>query len=177
MSNSIHHCMIDLETLDTEPSAVILSVGAVLFTAEGIYEEREWVLDKDEQIALGRTTSPQTLMWWEKQSAEARMVFTMPKTPLPDFQREFEQWLPFQNKIKVWGNGSTFDNMIVHHMWKHTFKNPQSPWKYYNDACYRTLNMLTGCKDQVVRTGTHHRAVDDARFQALGAIWAFKSLT
>jgi len=64
------HAMIDLETLDTGPSATVLTLGAVKFdpyTAKEPYAELYIKLDIDEQDRLGRTVSDSTIEWWGKQ--------------------------------------------------------------------------------------------------------------
>ncbi len=88
--------MLDLETLDTKPSAVVLSIGAVVFeTAEKPLLPAEYVdwtkagrpitldyevkdrfyriLDIEEQLGpLMRTVSQSTLLWWNKQDQDAK---------------------------------------------------------------------------------------------------------
>lgn len=75
--------MIDLETLDTRPKAIVLSVGAVVWetlvngAGELEYQFMERVLNRPEidmQVAAGRTVSQSTLVWWQSKevSAEAR---------------------------------------------------------------------------------------------------------
>ena len=62
-------CMIDLETLDTSPGAVVLTIGAVKFNPRGtgIIDELYIRVDVDEQIALGRTVDEGTVEWWSTQ--------------------------------------------------------------------------------------------------------------
>lgn len=52
------HAMIDIETLDTVPSSVVLSVGAVKFDPFGSQEPHAktlWRPSVDEQLADGRS--------------------------------------------------------------------------------------------------------------------------
>ena len=62
-------CMIDLETLDTVPEAVVLTVGAVKFKPGGnsIQDELYIRLDVDEQINTNRTVDDRTVAWWSTQ--------------------------------------------------------------------------------------------------------------
>lgn len=62
--------MLDLETLDTRPSAVIVSIGAVEFDTNGPNPLREFyrVLQLPPQLSRGRTECPETLAWWSRQS-------------------------------------------------------------------------------------------------------------
>jgi hypothetical protein len=66
--------------------------------------------------------------------------------------------------VRVWGNGADFDNPILAVAYRRTIFSGQ-PWKPYNGRCYRTVkNQFQDVK--LVRTGTHHNALDDARSQA-----------
>ena len=62
------HGTIDLETIDTSPSATVLSLGAVKFNPLDDSEPHSELYLKisiDEQDALGRTASDSTIEWWE----------------------------------------------------------------------------------------------------------------
>lgn len=164
------HLMLDLETLGQRPSTTIVSVGAVLFDKNGIHSEREWFLDCHEQMAKGRSTDWGTIKWWMEQSTEARQkLISQRTTPLEKFLIEWHQFTGAES-YKIWGNGSDFDVSIVTDLWKTTLK-VEPPWKFWDARCFRTLNALSGCKDKVVRQGTHHSAIDDARFQAQCVVW------
>ena len=61
--------MIDLETLDTSPNCVILSIGAVAFDPKGmgIVEKLELKPTIDEQTEQhGRIIDEGTINWWSK---------------------------------------------------------------------------------------------------------------
>ncbi len=74
--------MFDLETLDTKPSAVVLSIGAVVWEAKYLPSEHKikWyevdkflrVLDIQKQLDSGRTVSQATLLWWMDQDPKAK---------------------------------------------------------------------------------------------------------
>src|SRR3546814_2365974 len=73
--------MVDLETLDTKNSAVVLSIGAVVWETlvddagsldYSVVERFYRVLSIDEQLAAGRTVSESTLLWWMRQDPTAR---------------------------------------------------------------------------------------------------------
>ena len=168
------HIMLDLETLSTKPTAVILSIGAVLFTEQGIHEQFYTAIKQPEDLmgswALdGRFHVEQsTLDWWDKQSPEARLVFTDPKAlEIENALDAFTAWIydvtEDWQQVRMWGNGSSFDNVILSHAyWRCEYK---QPWKFYNDRCYRTVkNMYPNVKKR--RVGTHHHALDDAVTQA-----------
>ena len=64
------HAMIDLETLDVLPTAVVLTIGGVKFDPNHIKDTTQhfyYRFNVDEQLAKGRTTSKSTLDWWATQ--------------------------------------------------------------------------------------------------------------
>lgn len=64
------YLMVDLETLDTSPSGVILSAGLVQFDLKGnTYKEIYKEYDVVEQLVAGRTISKGTQEWWVKDKA------------------------------------------------------------------------------------------------------------
>lgn len=175
-----NHMMIDLETIDTSASSVILSLGAVVFDNTRVLREREWVFDIDSQLKLGRTVTGNTIEWWMKQSDTARSVFTntaIPKVTPQEFANQFTEFIGGET-LKLWGNGADFDLSILIDFWHKTinsgFPSP-APWKFGNHLCFRTFNKITNCKKLVQRTGTHHNALDDAKYQTECVLAAFRT--
>lgn len=158
--------MLDFETLGQKPDTTVLSLGAVFFTREGILKEKEWVFDLKGQFNARRSVTADTLLWWMQQSEAARKVFTDTKKGImvKDFLHEMNCLIANPDTC-VWGNGATFDVGIIENMY-HTFQ-MELPWKFWNVRCYRTLKMMFGIeKVAPPREGTHHNALDDARYQA-----------
>jgi exodeoxyribonuclease VIII len=78
--------------------------------------------------------------------------------------------------VEVWGNGATFDNVILRNSYSRTGIN--CPWKFTNDRDVRTIVALgkaVGCepRHQIPFDGDAHNALADARHQAkyVSAIW------
>jgi exodeoxyribonuclease VIII len=168
--------MIDFETLDTKPTAVVLSLGLVLFSNEKIISKtyREFFID--DQLKDGRTVSGDTLTWWFQQSEEAQKIFSSDnKILVCDFlsqMRNIKNAERNLSEVLLWGNGVKFDNAILTNLFE--MYGVESPFKFWNDRCYRTFNALTNCRSLVKREGTHHNALDDAIFQAKTMIAYFK---
>lgn len=170
-----HHVMLDLETLGTLPGSVILSLGAVTFGPQGLGKEFYAVINRDTCRNAGLVEDPDTLAWWAAQSEEARAVLSLAsnlKTSLSlarvlnDFGN-FLRALGDQKTVMLWGNGVRMDNVLLAAAYRKV--GDYDPWHYSNDRCYRTLKALEpGCK--LVRTGTFHNALDDAKTQAEHAI-------
>lgn len=165
------HVMVDLETLGTRAGCQVLSIGAVAFNKAGLGPEYYAVLETETQAALGLTTEPSTLEWWARQSQAARRVFTDPKVDFVHGMGSFSSWLHADvasiGKIKMWGNGSDFDNSILYAAY--AAAGLKVPWLFWNSRCYRTLKNL--CLNiPLTRQGTYHNALDDAKSQAEHAV-------
>jgi hypothetical protein len=155
--------MIDLETLSTTNNACIVSIGAIKFDKDYIFEARYWVVESHP----GFHVCPDTMSWWDNQSDEAREVLYSPhKVKIKVALRELSDFIGSKkDNVKIWGNGATFDNVILANAYKRM--GLKAPWHYRNNRCYRTV--LAMAKDngykETPRQGTHHHALDDAEHQ------------
>ena len=165
--------MIDLETLHTETQGVILSIGACRFNDldidnEGFYRAITIQSNLDE----GRTISPSTLRWWLDQTDKAKAVLDDPKAiPLGQALDELRDWIgPRWEGVRVWGNGADFDIAMV----KHAYGQQQTPWKFWNVRCFRTIKNMESAKSvpAPVNAGAHNALFDAiAQAQHLQAMW------
>lgn len=159
--------MLDIETLDTRPSAVVLSIGAVAFDWGGAIGEPFSVrLDTTQQSVHGRTTDVSTVEWWLQQSDIARAAIAAPPTAVMYALDSFALWLTPLRPVGVWGCGSDFDCTIVASLYA-SFDYP-CPFTWRQHRCYRTLKALR-C-DVKAESHANHVAVDDAIRQAVHAI-------
>lgn len=161
--------MLDLETLSTEPNAMICSIGAVVFDQSGLGAEFYRRIDIGYHDQIDAHISPSTVLWWLRQSDEARESFDTEQATewlpaLMDFSAFIDHYAP---EALIWGNGSDFDNVILANAYKRAGLTP--PWRGYKNRCYRTLKSIVP-KIKIERSGTHHHALDDARSQAEHAI-------
>jgi hypothetical protein len=163
--------MIDLETLGTVPGCAILSIGAVAFDEFGVAEEGFYAVvniprwDCAGLTGDGLIKDKATIAWWKSQSEEARAVLTAPGGTLRQALDKFKHWLANYDSPRVWGNGADFDNPILAVAARKAGLGPDDLWRGYNGRCYRTVK--SQFKDiKLVRSGTHHNALDDARSQA-----------
>lgn len=165
------YIMIDLETLDNKSTAAIVSIGAVLFNANGVAKDKFYaVVDTQSCIDKGLTVGGNTITWWAKQSDEARAVFSDKSMPLDKALQGLKNYI-FKNcntyNVTMVGNSARFDLGILENAFRACGQEPF--WKFWNEACYRTWKSLKGAP-KVEREGTHHNALDDAYSQAKHAI-------
>jgi exodeoxyribonuclease VIII len=107
-----------------------------------------------------------TLAWWLKQSDDARLPIANQTGKYTDMMQGFHDWVRKLGKVDgVWGNGATFDNVILGEGFRRI--NMSQPWPFWADKCYRTIKSLPIAKSvPLQRTGVHHNALDDAKSQA-----------
>lgn len=172
--------MVDLETLGTDTDCVVLSIGAVRFRM-GVQDDITTItspkrnfyarLAIDEQTSRGRSISPDTVDWWDRQSAEARSVFDETPEGVAGVLKRFSRFC--EGSKRIWGNGNMFDNAIVRSLYDDYDRD--YPVEYWRDLDVRTLTWLWNfCTDwrskgkrPQFNVGEEHNALDDARRQVL----------
>ena len=160
------HCMIDLETLGSNPSAPIIQVGMVFFTREGINLKAQTTIDFEEALKYGEADGS-TIAWWLKQSKEAQdKLFTNINT-MQEATTIIEKLVEAQNANFYWAH-ATFDFPVLQSWFRKQNKKYPLPYKRCLDL--RTLEFLAGKPAWEERKGTHHNALDDAVYQAEHAI-------
>lgn len=159
--------MTDLETLGTAPGCKLLSIGAAVFSRDGVTDKFYVKIRRSGQAAL--TESQDTLTWWAAQSEEARneaLGDSPDRMPLPVALMTFAGWLrdvAGAGRVRIWGNGADFDQPILAAAYREY--GLEIPWEFYNSRCYRTLRAVVP-QVEYNRIGTAHNALDDAVSQA-----------
>ena len=157
--------MVDLETLDVDSSAVILTIGAVRFDpfSDSPMEELYMRVDIDDQDALGCTVSESTLEWWGQQDpAIMEEAFSLDgRVKLVDAMKQFHSFA--WGCDKFWSHGATFDLMMLQDRCKRLNKSP--PWSFWDLRDTRTLFDLA---DPEMPQSSKHHALEDAKRQAIG---------
>jgi hypothetical protein len=155
--------MIDLETLDTEVSATIVSIGAVRFGPDGVHWDSLYI-----PVAWssrgGRTISRECLTgFWLKQPAEVQAALSDPAAvPLAEALTSLAKWIGADKT--VWAGPATFDLSILQHAYQQLGWT-ELPWAFYQTRCYSTLRR-TFPEIARVNSTTPHNALEDARAQA-----------
>ena len=164
--------MIDLETMGTDSYSPILAIGAVRFIAGDTYPMPLFyqAITLESCLEVGLRSKADTILWWMKQSSEAKRVFEDPQAvSLPLALDAFTDWWGARPD-RPWGNSAAFDLGLLKDAYKACGKT--APWLqsrhgFTTERCYRTLKELPGMdRFGLKRTGTHHNALDDAVSQA-----------
>ena len=169
--------MIDLETMGTTASSAIVSYGAAQFdwrTGEighTIYR----VVDLSTSFHYNRTVEAGTIYWWLQQSDLARQALVQDDNREDAFgaMQSLESFIVGcgnPQKLKLWGNGPTFDNAMIRDYFK-TVMDKDLPIPFWNDRCVRTVKgfypdqLWYQWKLNNPRSGTYHNALDDCKYQ------------
>uniref|UniRef100_UPI00352AABAF exonuclease n=1 Tax=Klebsiella quasipneumoniae TaxID=1463165 RepID=UPI00352AABAF len=178
------HVMVDLETMGKKHNAPIVAIGAVVFdpATGSIGESFYKVVCLESSVNWGAVIDPSTVIWWLKQSSEARSAIVNDDAiPLQDALLQFREFVSDNvaggsKKAQVWGNGASFDNSILRSSYDCIAEN--YPWEYWNDRDVRTMVELGQAisfdpKTTIPFEGSRHNALADAIHQAryVSAIW------
>ena len=174
----MNNVMLDLETMGKGHRAAIVTIGAVFFdpmTGE-LGAEFEAHIDLGDSARFGEI-DPDTVLWWLGQSDDARAALkpSGKHQQLNDALWRLYEWMvngseENNGNLNVWGNGTSFDNVILRNACQQTRVPPA--WNYWNDRDVRTVvdmgRDLLGFdpKKDMPFEGVAHRALDDAKHQA-----------
>ena len=182
--------MIDIEALGKSPDSVILTIGAQVFDPspesfgwieKSMYDQvtdRYYLphlnvrVDIDSQInEYSRTTDPDTISWWGKQSAEAQEEALSLENRI-SLSSALEQLIGMAQLCKrVWSKGPTYDIMMLENALNQTGK--RIPWKFWDVRDARTVYSLCPLLDTRLNG---HIALDDCRNQIVLLQEAFRIL-
>lgn len=178
------HLMVDMETMGNGPDAPIVSIGAVFFdpstgnTGAEFYQ----VVSLESSMSFGMKPDASTIQWWLKQSSEARSAILVDEAMglreslelLADFIAE--NAADGSHTVQLWGNGCSFDNVILRRAYALTDTPFAVP--FWNDRDVRTMVELgksvgINPRFDIPFEGDMHNALSDARHQVkyVSAIW------
>ena len=109
----INTIVIDTETMDVRPSALILSIGAFAFDVAELEGTRESILavsrdpelseystnafycllDANDQLMLGRSVSKDTQHWWRNQKQDAQEALSGDRESLVEQLLNLNSWI------------------------------------------------------------------------------------
>lgn len=171
------HGMIDLETLDTSPEAVILTCGAIKFDPHSHaepYGELYHRIDVDEQTAMGRTVDQGTIAWWgtQPEAIWQEALGDEDRTSVDDFIRDLQRWVVGVDVI--WAQGYGFDITIIESLL--ASKGHNKPWNFWNLRDSRTLfKLLAEDPRKKIQTNAHN-ALADCYYQAKCVQYCYREL-
>lgn len=173
------HIMLDIETLDTKPSAAVLSIAAVAFRFvrgdEGASVVEQGFIERipslrQQLVCLGRTVSVDTQSWWAKQDKTAQgEVVGPPGGPVGTAMSELAAFVSSLEPDYIWAQGASFDFPILQSL---AGTQGVDLWPFWKERDCRTILGLpdSGPVDRKAIAAAHglqaHKALDDCRIQA-----------
>lgn len=178
----MNNVMVDIETLGTDSNSVILSISAIEFDLISGDTGREFEigLNIEEQVKLGGVVDTSTCIWWLSQDADAIKALTrLKKVAVAKVLFDFNNWLSEckvpKNDVKLWGNGSGFDNVIIRNLYRRAGVEFYLPYWCDNDV--RTLVTLGNIDTRnFAFNGIKHNGIDDCKHQVKYCTAAYKAL-
>ncbi len=171
------HATIDLETIDTKPSATVLSLGGVKFNPLDNTEPHSELYLKiniDDQGAQGRTHSDDTLAWWSRQDKKI-MDEAFDQTNAVTIEDALKQISKFAVGVDTfWGQGYGFDYTIMEDMFRQGGR--PIPWNFWQIRDSRTLFACCQSDPRKAIQNDLHNALADAYFQSKAIQMAYKEL-
>ncbi|WP_426493947.1 3'-5' exoribonuclease domain-containing protein [Enterobacter ludwigii] len=178
------HLMVDIEAFGKKADSPVVSIGAVFFnpstgnTGSKFYK----VISLESAMASGGVPDASTIIFWLKASPEARSELVMDDAiPLDDALLQLNEFIAENaangaESVQVWGNGATYDNVLLEASYDRT--GIPCPWKFWNNRDVRTvveLGKAVGCEPryEIPFDGEPHKAISDAIHQVkyVSAIW------
>ncbi|RYM51260.1 3'-5' exonuclease [Serratia proteamaculans] len=190
---------IDTETLDTTPSAVILSIGAFAFDIDDVRQTQKNIIDVarytgDEytgnafyfladtfdQLMKGRTVSAKTQDWWRKQGEEAQEALVGGREPLRKCLELLSYWIKDHPDARIFFRGTDFDGSILENAYR--MYAIECPWHWGGKRDVRTYidAMTKGTKGYLPKTHqpcfamVKHNSLHDAMNDAEQMVIAYQ---
>ena len=163
------HIMLDIETMGTSSYAAVVSIGAVKFDPNGkevdVTDSFYTPITLSSSMKAGLRIDADTIEWWMGQGDARERWLAEPKVDLDEALLGFSEWYGNDDTVPVWGNGATFDNVILSNAYQAL--GIDRPWSYRADRCFRTIKSIVQPPVKAPKYGTAHHALDDAIAQAM----------
>ena len=170
------HCMIDVESLGTQPGSVMCSLGAVAFDASGIHGHFYQAVSIKSCLDKGLVVDAGALKFWLTETSNSMRAALFEKPiGLKEALHEFDQfWQRYECKW-LWAHGSDFDIPLLSACYAAAGYGEFRPWKFRDDRDTRTLySLVPAGRVNVQRTTEGHHALRDAEYQAQCVIRAYE---
>ena len=174
-NGKIMNISLDLETLNTAPNSVILSIGCVKFDPCNDVDPHSpfyHKLDVDSQLNMGRTVGDDTLEWWSKQPAAVfeEAMSDDGRVAVVDVMAGLNKYCVGVKYIYC--QGTVFDIGLLDNLYRMHDRN--LPWQYWQVMDTRLMYRMHG--DMRIKQSNDHNALADAYKQAVAIQRTFSKL-
>ena len=184
--------MVDLETLGTDPDAVVIQLSGVVYdrkTGKTMEEFDEFISPKS-ALDAKLTISASAMKWWFQQDQRVFKKIILGAVSkgkdITEVLNHFNNFLEDvktkykTNSIHLWGNGTMSDNVWIDNCYRNT--NVKNPFKYFEHKDVRTLVQLgedilgRDCRDDIKFEGLEHDALADCYHQIKFCVKIYKEI-
>jgi len=168
MTDERRHLMVDIETMGTndpdEPTPIIVSVGAVVFTRDGVVREQSWSVDGESCEDIGLGVDFETVEWWLNQPEAIREQVSGGED-IETVLEELRTLATVSGCSAVWAQGHDFDLGVLETAYSRL--DMRCPWEFWEQRDSRTYRQEIDAPIDVSRRDEdRHDALADARYQA-----------
>lgn len=163
------HIMLDLETFSSKANALIVTIGAVKFDpslpADQEFDNFHVAIDPVSAQQYSLHIDARTIRWWldPDRDAARTALLSHQTVDLATALEGFAAWFGPES-LPVWGNGATFDNVILRNAY--AVVGLECPWNFRHDRCHRTIkNLAPEIGIEFLPGEYQHDALGDARAQ------------
>ena len=166
--------MIDIETLSTQPNALILTIGAIKFnradrTFKDIKEYETLYVKVNKSSLYTFHIDPDTQTWWSMQSKDAQNEVFGGENRVNIKEALLALTKFIKGSRSYWSNSPNFDYVILENAYRQCGLEP--PWKFWELMDTRTLYNLAEVSLKAMSTKfpskVYHHALDDCHKQIL----------
>ena len=163
------HVMVDLETLGMGENAIVLSIGAVVFSKDGFSQEFYAEIDPAKYPG---SVDLDTIKFWMNESSVGNLAPMTGIITMPQALELFHNWLISvcelsgcaPSDLRIWANGTDFDLPKLQYMYKAVGVKPA--WTYNSVRDCRTIYKMFSLYGLEPDRSGKHNALMDARWQA-----------
>jgi DNA polymerase III epsilon subunit-like protein len=156
--------MLDLETLGTRNDALIIQIGACYFDRYTGEIGQTFSANVMPNGTIDRfSVDYETIAWWFGQTNEARAKVMGSPEKMEVALLTLRNFLRMEPEVFIWSH-ATFDMPILQNAFNELQIHFPVPFRNARDI--RTLMDFAEHSSATPREGTHHNALDDAKYQA-----------
>ena len=152
--------MIDIETLDTKPTAIVFQIGLVVWDIDK-YAEYLFELSVQDQIDKGRTLSADTLGFWTNPKISSIAHESLRTTLQDNTKYQLDAFVSAIKDCKQVWSKTFFDFEILENLLPHYRHNV--PW--HNGRRRDLLTLMEECGVEKPLEGNSHHALEDCQQQ------------
>lgn len=168
--------ILDFETLDTSPTAIVTEVGCIALHRSGdtvrIIDELELFPDIFGQLANGRTYSRSTLLWHQKKD-NSHLTLQSGIT-IEQSTAKLSEFIALHNPSRIWAWGKDFERPLYENLCRFS-KIAIPDYQFRRFACARDKWQDAFGLDAKASPRTH-RALHDCRDEARDLVTALNAL-